>query len=191
VYPERPSIAEVTAMSGERTLYRKVQVVLDYAKEGKHRDKSTLVERILDRQPSNFAYYWRDRRTDEVKRGYSKVSIDKAIQTCIDLKLVSGEEVNLTKKGVSAADPGRFPTVVGKSASARLEEKGIPHSSIVKAIVSILHADPPRIPTIEELWAKLGERGDGVDATEFRQMVTLLGQREILRMTQKRVFLPA
>lgn len=177
-------------MSGERTLYRKVQVVLDYAKEGKHKDQGTLVRRILDRQPSNFVYYWRDRHTDEIRRGYSEVSIEKAIQTCIDLKLISGSELSLTKKGVSAADPGRFPTVAGKSAAARLEEKGISLASVVKAIVSILHADPPRIPTIEEIWSKLGEPSHCIDPTEFRQMVTLLGQCEILRMTQKRIFLP-
>jgi hypothetical protein len=178
-------------MSGERTLYRRVQVVLDYAKEGKHKDKSTLIQYILDRQPRNFVYFWRDRRTDKVKQGYSRASIDKSVQTCIDLRLVSGPELSLTKKGVSAADPGRFPTVAGKSAAARLEEKGIPLTAVVKAIVGILHADPPRIPTTEEIWSKLGEPSDSIDATEFRQMVTLLGQCEILRMTQRRIFLPA
>ena len=177
-------------MTGERTLYRKVQVVLDYAKEGKHRDRATLIEYIVSRQPTNFVFYWRHRASDEVRHGYSEASIRRAIQACLDLHLLHGTELALTKRGLSATDPRRFTTIIGSSVSQFLESAGIPVTSIVVAISKILRSSKPRPPTAREIWDQLGAPEEAIDPDEFLQMITLLGQSQVLLMTQKRIYLP-
>ena len=57
-------------MYGERTLYRKVQVVLEYAKEEKHIDQESLCEYIESNKPTNFLCSWRDKETDIIEHRY-------------------------------------------------------------------------------------------------------------------------
>jgi hypothetical protein len=177
-------------MAGERTLYRKVQVLLDYAKEVKHRDRASLMKHIVDHRPTNFVYYWRDRVTDEIRSGYSTTAIDHTIHICEELKLLGGEGLTLTRRGVGAADPRRFPTIVGKSACEFLEVKGFRLEAILDAIKKIIRSSEPKPPTANEIWAQLGEPQESIDHQEFRQMVSLLGQCQILSVTQNRIFLP-
>jgi len=183
-------------MAGERTLYRKLQVILDYAKEGKHSDIGTLVAYVLKHKPTNFIYYYRDRSTDEVKRGYSESSVERTIEVLTDLMLLSPGDLSLTKRGVAATDPGRFPGIVGKGVTRFLEGRGIPLESILETIKVILRAESPRPPTATEIWEKLGlpedseESEDSIDAKAFRQMMSLLGQCEVIYMTQRRIYLP-
>ena len=177
-------------MIGERTVYRKIQVILDYAKDGRHNDKDSLISYIVNRKPTNFIYYYRNVKTDEIEHGYSEKSIDHAIMLCIDLKLLSDEALTLTKIGVSASDPRRFPSIVGKKTSKFLEDNGIPLSSITNAIRKILRSSNPKPPTDKEIWEKLQLHDDGIKYRLFKQLTCLLGQCQVLMMSQKRIYLP-
>lgn len=178
-------------MPGERTLYRKIQVVLNYAKEGKHTDKTTLIDYIIGRKPTNFIYYYRDKSTDEIIYGYSEKSLERTIQICHDLKLLSGEALALTRTGVSASDPRRFMTIIGRRTSEFLESKGISLNSIGRAIKKILQASNPQPPTAEAIWKQLEEEQEILEFSTFARFLNLLGQSQRLLMTQRRIYLPA
>lgn len=177
-------------MPGERTLYRKIQVILDYVKEGKHEDQEALLEYIYSRSPTNFIYYWRDKTTDRVEHDYSKRSITSVIQLCGDLQLISKKDLSLTKTGIAASDPRRFPTIIGRQTTHLLEKKNIPLISIRQAINETLGGGDPKPPTAVEIWARLDGAADNVDFQQFRQLINLLGQSNVLLMSQKRIYLP-
>lgn len=177
-------------MYGEKTLYRKVQVILEYAQEGKHTDKKSLSEYVESNKPTNFLSSWRNKETDIIEHRYSTNSIERAMKICMDLKLLQGEAMVLTPRGRSAIDPRRFPTIVGSSAREFLEASGISFNSILNSISAILHSDKPHPPTSEEIWEHLGQPEGTIDREEFQWLLTLLGQCQILSMSQKRIFLP-
>src|SRR5688572_8611360 len=120
-------------MPGERSLYRKIQVTLEYAEEGKHKSVETLEDHIYRRSPTNFVYYWRD-DTDTIRHEYSRNSIQETIKTCVALGIIKASDGGLTTLGVSASDPRRFPTIVGNRVSKLLSEKGVGVDVIKKAI---------------------------------------------------------
>lgn len=177
-------------MYGERTLYRKVQVVLEYAKEEKHIAKDSLIEYIESNKPTNFLCSWRDKETDIIEHRYSRNSIERAIKICVDLKLLQGEKMVLTSRGKSATDPRRFPTIIGSGAKEFLETAGISLDSILNAINTILHLDKPYPPTSGGIWEHLGEAKSTINQEEFQWLLTIVGQCQILSMSQKRIFLP-
>ena len=177
-------------MYGEKSLYRKVQVVLEYAKEGKHTNKDSLLAFVERSKPTNFLTSWRNRETDIIEHRYSVNSIERAIRICVDLKLLEDETMALTSHGRSATDPRRFPTIVGNSAKEYLEASGISFASILNSINATLHSDKPHPPTSEEIWEHLGQPEGIINREDFQRLLTLLGQCQILSISQKRIFLP-
>jgi len=177
-------------MPGEHTLYRKIQVVLDYAKNGKHEDEKTLVDYISSRKPTNFIYYYRDKKTDKIAFGYSENSIKRAIQMCCDLKLLRGPKLELTKVGVSASDPRRFTTIIARRVTEFIDRKGVPLSTVETAIRKVLHAPDPEPPTTRAIWDRIAHPKEDIDFVTFAQLLNLLGQSKQLNMSQRRIYLP-
>lgn len=180
-------------MHGERSLYRKIQIVLDYAKEGKHRDKESLGDFIHSQHPTNFIYYYRNRKTDKIEHKYSRTSIDEAIDLCVELELLRKDDLHPTKTGISAIDPRRFPTIIGKKVSELFSRMDFPVTSIQSSIRKILQASNPMVPTATEIWSQLNsnnQKEGQLDVLKFTRLITLLGQCKVLFMTQRRIFLP-
>jgi hypothetical protein len=177
-------------MYGEKSIYQKMQVILEYAKEDKHTDERSLGEYIEKRKPTNFLTSWRNKKTDTIEHRYSRNSIERAMKICKDLKLLEGEAMVLSSRGRSAIDPRRFQTIVGSSTREYLETSGISLNSILNSISTILHSKKPCAPTSEEIWENLGESKEKISLEEFRRLMTLLGQCQIVSMSQRRIFLP-
>ncbi len=177
-------------MAGERTLYRKIQVILDYAKDKKHPNIESLANYVTKQQPTNFVYYFRDRETDLIKHGYSENSIHQTIAFCINLKFLADREpVVLTKIGIMACNPARFPNILGKQISELLSDRGVEKDAVVAAIRKTLRSETS-IPTAQEIWERLGEERDKMGFSEFKRVLNLMGQSKVLTMTQRRIFLP-
>src|SRR5262245_19548036 len=115
-------------MAGERSIYRKLQVVLEYAKCGKYDSLPQLAKQVERRAPTNFAYYYRDRKTDKVLKETSARSIDAAVSLAVELGLLSPETGLPSKTGGAATDPRRFPQILASRTEALLEKKGAPLS---------------------------------------------------------------
>jgi len=177
-------------MPGEKTIYRKIQVVLDYVKSGKHHSFDSLSKYIYSRAPANFIYYYRHKETDKVKFDYSKKSIDRTIQLCLELRLISKDRLSLANIGASASDPRRFPIIIGKCVIDLLKRKKISLDLIKNTIEDVLHDSNPKPPTSLEIWKRLEVDENDIKLVRYKQLINLLGQCNILLMTQKRIFLP-
>jgi hypothetical protein len=181
-------------MHGEATLYRRIQVVLDYANQKRHGDLMQLASYICSRQPTNFIYYWRDRKTDKIQHAYSEKAIENTVNLCGDLGLLakSADGVRLTKAGLSACDPVRFPAVLGRVVSEFLSTKGVSLDSIKTAIKKTMTSKDPQPPTFDAIWShlELNAPQSDLDDLKFRQLLNLLGQSSVLLMSQRRIFLP-
>ena len=177
-------------MAGAQTMYRKIQIILDYAKKGKYRDKESLLEYISKRSPTNFTYFYRDRKTDKIVSRLSMKSIDHAVNLCIELKLISNKNFSLTKAGVSATNPERFPIILGRRVKELLSKKGIMIDTILETIIKILKESKPKPPTAMEIWKNLKYTEGEIDLKTFNRLTNLLGQCKVLLMTQKRIYLP-
>ena len=176
-------------MPGERSAYRKLQVVLDYAKMGKHQDITRLANYIHSRAPTNFAYYYRDKDTDEIVKKTSNRSIDGAIALAVELGLLSSNTGTLSKSGVNATDPRRFPHIVASKMTALLERNGISLDLISRIIKQdLLHANPPELPTGKAIWSRFQQTG--VDLKEFTRFIRILADTGVLKASQKRIYLP-
>jgi len=176
-------------MPGERTAFRKLQVILDYAKQGKHRDVGALRKYVHGRAPTNFAYFYRDRQTDEIVQIISDRSIDATIDLAVELGLLTPETGSLSKIGVAATDARRFPRIVASKVGSLLEGKGIPLAAIARVIrEDLLRADPPRLPTVDAIWTRFEHLG--VDAEEFSLLLRVLADAGGISVSQRRVYLP-
>ena len=179
-------------MIGERTLYRQIQVVLDYVKRHKHNSIEKLVDYIYHRKPTNFIYYWRDRESNAIKHDYSQKSIQNTVLLCLELKLINfrSNTISLSRSGVAACDPRRFPAIIGDLASTYLDNIGISIDTINNAIYEAIRGNEPMPPTANALWEYIYSDGIEIDFTNFKRLINLLGHGKRLLASQKRIYLP-
>jgi hypothetical protein len=173
---------------GERSLFRKMQVVLERVRPGRCASEEEIVEAILEDSPSCFRYERTDSSTGRRRRLPSRESIRRAVQMCGELALVDLGTGRLTRTGMTAASRGRFAAVVGQQVVARLAELEIPVQHIERAITKLLGARSPVLSTAPDIFLALGAP---IPEHQFRTYLTLLGQCGVLRASQRKAYLPA
>lgn len=175
-------------MPSERSLYRKMQIILDYCQAGKHSNIDELQDLVIRHSPLNFIYHRRDPKTKEVLAQCSSSSIKAAIRLCIDLYLISAPLGKITPLGVSATDPRRFSRIIGKQVSDSMANHQVPVERIIDVINNeLLRRNPPVAPTADQIWEALGIP---MSLRYFRRLMHLLGQSAILQVSQQRIYLP-
>lgn len=179
-------------MPGERSLYRKIQIVLDSLKRESVASVEEIVEAVYVRHEPGFAYYWRDSETDRILHDYSRRSIHATVVLCVHLRFAEAESgtVRITKLGIRATDDRRYPVLLGQQAKSLLEESGIDLESILAAIRQVIGGDQPKPPAATEIWGQLDNESANIDFEDFRRLLGLLGQCQLIIMTQRRIFLP-
>jgi hypothetical protein len=179
-------------MAGERSLDRRIQVTLDYAVEARPGSKDELLSYIRSKEPTNFVYYWRDRATGESRSKFSVDAMDHVIDLCIKLGLLdfSASRRGVTRDGVLVTDPVRFEAVVGRRVRKYLEDSGIAVERLEDIIGSLLRRKPAVLPTAATIWESVSGSAESLDFDEFRELLTLLGRCQQLRMSQRRLFFP-
>ena len=175
-------------MAGEKSLYRKTQVLLLYAGEADRVGENDLLDLINRRQPTNFIYAWRDKKTDEIKRRVSEKSVLYALRLCQRLKLLTVGEIRLTRTGRSATDPRRYPAVLGRQVVQLLETAGVGVDDIFKVSRRLLTHRMPVPPTSAAIWDGLA--CDDLDFLDFNRLLSLLSDCGVLVVTQRRLYLP-
>jgi hypothetical protein len=177
-----------TNMAHERSLFRKVQLVLEYCQARKHNTIPDLKKIIKTKSPVNFAYYKTDDATGERKIEPSTNSINTAVNLCVGFGLVEPNTGHLTKLGVSATDPTRYARIMGACAVDILAKKGIALDKIESIIsTNLLQHKPPIPPTAREIWDHLRPQ---LTFREFTPYMNILGLAGILTVVQKKVYLP-
>ena len=175
-------------MPGDRSLYRKMQVVLDEARSGGHRSLDGLIDGLLAKGPLNFEYRGRDPASGQKRLRCSRNSVTRAIPLCCDMGLVNGETDRLTRSGMVAVDRGRFDDVVAARVADRLDELGVSVKKMEAVITDkLLRASRPILPTSDALYDALGRL---LRECEFRTYLNLLGRCGGIRTSQSRIYLP-
>jgi hypothetical protein len=175
-------------MPSERSIFRKVQVILEYCQPNKHKSIEELVDLIERRAPASFVYHRFDVESEEVKTMASHNSIMHAIELAVELGLISETSGHLTKLGVSATDPRRFSRIIGNQTVELLKNKGLPLEKIEQTIFEkFLRSRPPLPPTVKRIWEALTTE---VKIKDFASYLNILGITEILSVVQKRIYLP-
>lgn len=175
-------------MPGERSLYRRIQVVLEYANEREHQSLEDFLDYLYRRSPTNFVYYWRDKETDTIRHDYSRNSMKSTVDLCIDLGLILRRNANPTPIGKNAADPRRFPIIMGKQVAKLMSHYEIGIESIIDAIKVIARDSSPKPTTADEIWDKVNS--EAIDFVTFKRLMNLLGSCRVISMSQKRIYLP-
>ena len=175
-------------MPSERSIYRKVQVILEYCQPKKHKSIDELVDLIVGRAPASFVYHRIDPESDEIGAFASFRSIMHAVKITIELGLIHDNSGHLTKLGVSATDPGRFSRIIGNQTVELLKQKGVPLERIESTISSkLLHNKPPLSPTVDKIWLELNPE---IRLKDFASFMNILGSSGILNVERKKIYLP-
>ena len=172
-------------MVSDRSLYRKIGVVLDIAKSASVASMDELRSEIQGRKPSLFFSRHYNRIKDKFDEDISERVIRKTLNTCRILGLLS-EDGTLTAAGREASRKTRFDSVIAVLVRKFLREKEIKFDKLNDAIKRRLQANPPVLPTSEELWNSVGT---AMSKGLFARMLTLLAHCGAAHSAQRRVYL--
>ena len=172
-------------MASDRSLYRKIEVVLDLAKSVSVASVHELRSEILGRKPSLFFSRQYNSATDRFDEDISERVIRKTLSVCRLLGLLD-DDGSLTAAGREALRKTRFDAVVAGAVRRFLREREIHLAKLNELIRKRLQTNPPVLPTSVELWQATGmtmARGT------FARMLTLLAHCGAADSTQKRIYL--
>lgn len=172
-------------MPSERSLFRKVQTVVEVARTVKVSDLEELCREIKGLGPTMFNTSRYVAERDAFVTDISMEAIKRAVTFCRFLDLLS-EEGTLTVRGRDAARKSRFSAVLGEQARLKLSAAGVKPGAVNSVIRSKLHGDPPVLPTSDVLWEELQPT---MSRETFSKMLTLLIHCECGQSSQKKVYL--
>jgi len=169
----------------ERSLFRKVQTVVEVARTVKVSDLEGLCQEIKGLGPTMFNTSRYVAARDAFVTDISAQAIKRAVAFCRFLDLLSDEGA-LTVHGRDAARKSRFSAVLGEQARLVLGRAGVKLGVVNSVIRSKLHAEPPVLPTSDVLWDELQPT---MSRGTFSKMLTLLIHCECGQSSQRKVYL--
>jgi len=172
-------------MASDRSLYRKIEVVLDIAKSINIVSLRELRSEIQGRKPSLFFSRQYNRDTDQFDEEISERIIQKTVHVCHVLGLLA-EDGSLTPAGREALRKTRFDAVVGGLVRKFLRERDINFDRMNEIIRKQMQGSPPILPTSEALWQAIGTK---MSKGTFSRMLTLLARCGAARSAQRRIYL--
>jgi hypothetical protein len=172
-------------MASDRSLYRKIEVVLDIAKSVSVASLAELRLEILGRKPSLFFSRQYDQDTDRFNEDISERITRKTLNICRVLGLLA-DDGSLTSAGREALRKTRFDAVIANSVRKYLRERDVNLGSLNEIIRKQFQASPPVLPTSEALWQATGT---AMSKGTFGRMLTLLAHCGAARSAQRRIYL--
>jgi hypothetical protein len=172
-------------VASERSLFRKMQTVVEVAKSVKVSSLDELCQEIGGLGPTMFNTSRYVPERDAFVADISSESIRRAVAFCRLLELLS-EEGTLTVHGRDAARKSRFSAVLGEQAQLMLGRAGVKVGKMNSVIRGSLQADPPVLPTADVLWDELQP---DMNRGTFAKLLTLLIHCERGRSSQRKIYL--
>jgi hypothetical protein len=172
-------------MASEKSLHRKIQLVLEQAGSSGPSNLKDLIKTIEGKQLPSFNTLQYDNKTDEFHWRVSVKVIDRAVRLCAWLGLI-GEDGHLTEDGRLALRKTQFNAVLAEKIRGALDHKGVPMAKLNDAIKQGFKSDPPVLPTAKALWAALSPE---IRAADFSQFLTLLSYCGAAECSQAKVYL--
>ena len=189
--PKRQVARRAVSSAPPRSLYRKIQSVLDEARRGQSGSREGLIDSIESRGYVDFTRYRvkADRTVDVVP--CSKEAIARAVDTCVSLGLLDGSTGKPTREGAKASDPSEFEGVMRHALTSGFVVLGAPLSNIRKATADLLTKyDHETLPTWDAIYDRLGVSGGGPHKETFRSYLTLLSLCHGISFSRKKIYLP-
>jgi hypothetical protein len=172
-------------MPSERSIYRKIQEVLEVAKSVKVSSIAELRAHVANQQGDVFKTLQYDSDIDKMVRRVSVVVIRHAVKMCRFLDLVD-DGGTLTDTGRAALRKTRFHKVIADQVRLRLHEQGVNLSHLNRLIVGAFRKSPPVLPTVQILWeAEGGDMARGL----FTRFLTLLAHCGCAQSSQRKIYL--
>lgn len=172
-------------MAGEKSLYRKLQLVLEQAAASDTNKLGDLAAQIESKRLPNFNTFQYDEKKDSFFWRQSPKVIRRTVRLSARLGLVDANGL-LTKDGRLALRKTQFNNVIADKVRDALAKDGIAVGKLNDIIKESLNADPPLLPTAKALWATLKAE---VGAGEFSRFLTLLSHCGAAQSSQAKVYL--
>jgi len=174
-------------MPSDRSLYRKVQEVLEIARSVEVSSLPELRQAIKAKRSHVFNTSQYDADRDAITSRVSLRVIHESVRMCHFLQLI-GEDGTLSDAGRDALRKGRFESVVAQSTLEILKRSGVRVASLNQSIVTSLQSKPPVLPTASHLW-KSSADGVTIRYGTFAKLLTLLSHCGAAEVSQKKVYL--
>ncbi len=189
--PKRQVARRAISSAPPRSLYRKIQSVLDEARRGRSGSREGLINSIESRGYVDFTRYRvkPDRTVDVVP--CSKEAIARAVDVCVSLSLLDGLTGKLTREGMKASDPSEFDIAMRHALTSGFSVLGAPLSDIRKTITDLLTKyDNATLPTWEAIYDRLAISTGAAHREKFRTYLTLLSLCHGISFSRKKIYLP-
>jgi len=172
-------------MASEKSLHRKIQLILENAASSSADNISELAAEIEGKKLPNFNTLQYDKKKDEFLWRQSGRVIRRAVRMCVRLGLLD-DRGQLTKNGRLACRKTQFDSALAESIRGILVRDGVAMQSLNNAIAEGLKSDPPILPTAKALWEALGSE---MRAGDFSRLLTLLSHCGAAESSQAKVYL--
>ncbi len=173
----------------ERSLYRKIQVILDEARKMDHSSTESLVKNILRMGYLNFTYFEVEKSGKAVPRTVKKETVKKVIETCIHLDLLTSGTAELTKVGHRAVERDLFNNTLRNQLKKAFRSMGCPVELIFDKSAAILsNRGEMSVSTWETIFRDLSL--DSSNKKRFHEYLNLFALCGGIEYSQKRIFLP-
>lgn len=171
-------------MPSERSLYRKIQIVLDVAKGVAASDLAQLRSEVSAQELPTFMSEHYDDDEDRFVLRVSERIVRKTLGVCRLLGLI-GDDARLTAMGREASRRSRFDAVMSRQVRSFLNERHVSFKALNAIIRKRLQTTPPILPTSDELWR---ESHSDVPQGTFNRMLTLLAHCGAAESYQRRIY---
>jgi hypothetical protein len=172
-------------MASERSLYRKIQIVLDITKSVSAGNLEQLRGEISSQELPTFVSDQYDEEEDRFVPRVSARIIRKTLGACRILGLI-GEDGKLTPVGREASRKSRFNAVISEQIRGFLSDRHVSFKMLNQLVLKHLQASPPILPTSDDLWESI--KAD-VPRGTFTRLLTLLAHCGAAESAQRRIYL--
>ncbi len=172
-------------MASIKSLYIKIQVVLDIAKAAKPTSFQQLERDVMDSGHECFLTPKYNKRGDVVRATISRNSVLKAMRICLLLALIQ-ESGPLTDTGKAATNRHKFDQILQKQIFETFAAQMVEIETLNKVVQQCMRQIPPILPTARVIW---DEARPAMRFSTFSKLLTLLGQCKGAETRQSKVYL--
>lgn len=172
-------------MPNERSIYRKIQFIIDFTKSSNSKSLHDLHLEIRNKRNPMFYSYHYDQSRDEFVEDVSERAIWRSINLCRKLNLIS-VDTKLTKTGREALKKTRFDRTVIKEIERVLIESDVDIAKLNRKMKERLNTLAEELPTAKNLWNDLDA---SIGFAYFSSLMTLLAHCGGAKFSQSKIYL--
>lgn len=178
----------------DRSLYRKLQIVVEEAGKGKISRPEDLVETLFKSKPICFTYYKAGDGQPAKPVSCNREIFEHVVNLAIQLGLIDEHTGQVTKAGIKALNRDQFSAVLKQRIKVFLNSNGLPFESLLEVIQKILvDSKLGIISSWDNIYNRLiGQYGEKItlERKNFHILLTLLSNADGIVFSQKRIYLP-